>query len=192
MNTLRTTLLAGLAALSLGSAAYAQTQAQPQPQAQHPRAAHAPTADQRAQFEAKRAEFAAKRAARLHDELMITPAQEGAWKSFTASMKPPARPQRADRAAWEKLTAPQRMAKMIELQKQRTSFMEQRLGAVNSFYAVLTPEQKKVFDMKAARLQARMGEHGGRGGHDGHGRMGGWGHGPQRGGWEQHGEHGRG
>jgi hypothetical protein len=81
---------------------------------------------------------------------------------------------------------------MIELQKQRTSFMEQRLGAVNSFYAVLTPEQKKVFDMKAARLQARMGEHGGRGGHGGHGRMGGWGHGPQRGGWEQRGEHGRG
>ena len=168
MNTLRTTLLAGLAALSLGAAAGSQAQTQTQAQAQHPRAAHAPTADQRAQFEAKRAEFAAKRVARLHDELMITPAQEGAWKTFTASMKPPARPQQADHAAWDKLTAPQRMAKMIDLQKQRTTFMEQRLGAINSFYAVLTPEQKKVFDMKAARLQGRM---------EGHGMRGGWGHG---------------
>ena len=166
MNTLRTTLLAGFAALSLGAAAATQAQTQAQPQ--HPRAAQAPSADQRAQFEAKRAEFAAKRVARLHDELMITPAQEGAWKTFTAAMQPPARPHEADRAAWDKLTAPQRMAKMIDLQKQRTAFMEQRLGAINSFYAVLTPEQKKVFDMKAARLQGRM---------EGHGMRGGWGHG---------------
>jgi Spy/CpxP family protein refolding chaperone len=39
--------------------------------------------------------------------------------------------------------------------------MEQRLGALNSFYAVLTPEQKKTFDEKAARFQGRFGGHGG-------------------------------
>ena len=109
----------------------------------------------------QRAEFRAKRVAKLHDELKITPGQEAAWKSFVATMQPPAGAQRHDRAAWANLSAPQRAAKTIELQKRRTAFMEQRLGALNSFYSVLSPEQKKTFDEKAARM-----------GHRFHGRMG--------------------
>jgi Spy/CpxP family protein refolding chaperone len=79
------------------------------------------------------------------------------------------RPQHADgkhgdRAAWAGLSAPQRAEKMIERQKARTAAMEQRLAALNTFYSVLSPEQKKVFDDKAARMQSRFGRHGGHGG----------------------------
>ena len=88
-------------------------------------------------------------------------------------MKPAARHeggQRPDRAAQASLSAPQRMAMHVEMQKRRTAAMEGRLGALNSFYAVLTPEQKKTFDEKAGRLQGHFGRHGG-----------------GRGGWQQRG-----
>jgi protein CpxP len=175
LKTLHTAFAAGLAALSLGAAvgAHAQTtatpqvqqQAQQQPHAQHGQRGqrHEFTPEQRAQFAAKRAERRAQRTAQLHDELAITPAQESAWKSFVASMQPAARDARhgqQDRAAWAGLSAPERMAKRIELHKQRTVAMEQRLGALNSFYSVLTPEQKRTFDTKANRLQGRRGWHG--------------------------------
>jgi len=171
MTTFRKNFLNALAALSLGAAAlgaHAQTAAPDQNRAQpaQGRYGHAVSEEQRAAFKAKRAEFAAKRVARLHDELKITPAQENAWNAFVASMKPQARGQRPhlDRSAQASLSAPQRLAQHIERQKQRTAAMEQRLGAVNSFYAVLSPEQKKTFDDKAARLQGHLGKHGGRGG----------------------------
>jgi Spy/CpxP family protein refolding chaperone len=171
MNTLRKTLLTGLAALSLGGAmigAQAQTQA---PDA-HPKAQLSKEERQarHAEFAAKREQMHAQRVAKLHDELKITPAQEQAWTTFVASMKPAQHADRQhDRAAWAGLTAPQRAEKMIELQKARTAAMEQRLGALNSFYAVLTPEQKKTFDEKAARFQGRFGKHGGQRGHSMHG-----------------------
>ena len=178
MNTLRKTLLTGLAALSLGGAmlgAQAQTQPQNQTQAsEHGRKA-APTKEER---QARHAEFEAKRAqriARLHDELKITPAQENAWNTFVASMKPVQRAggEHGDRASWAGLTAPQRAEKMLAMQKARTAAMEQHVAAMNSFYSVLSPEQKKVFDDKAAHMQHRFGRHGGM-----HGDM----HGGQRGG----------
>jgi len=165
MKTLRTTLLTGLAVLSLGTAvggAHAQTQAQ---STGTERAHHQQwTPEQRAQFAAKRAELRAKRTAQLHDALKITPAQESAWNAFVASMQPPAH-QAGDRAAWAHLSAPERMAKRIELQKQRTAMLESRQGALNTFYSVLTPEQKQVFDQQAARMHGRHGhgEHGRRG-----------------------------
>jgi Spy/CpxP family protein refolding chaperone len=163
MNTLRKTLLTGLAALSLGGAMLG-AQAQSQAPDTHPKAQLSKEERQakHAEFAAKREQMHAQRVARLHDELKITPAQEQAWNTFVASMKPAQRADRQhDRAAWAGLTAPQRAEKMIELQKQRTAAMEQRLAALNSFYSVLSPEQKKVFDEKAARMQSRFGRHGG-------------------------------
>ena len=169
MKTIKTTLFAGVAALAFGMTAHAQTQAQTQPQTQaqgqfQHHKWESLTPEQRAQFQAKRAEQRAKRTRQLHDELGITSAQESAWQSFVASMQPAARPAQHDRAAWANLTAPERMAKMIELQKQRTAALEQRQGALNSFYSVLSPEQKKVFDAKATQMQARWGGHGRHGG----------------------------
>jgi Spy/CpxP family protein refolding chaperone len=167
MNTLRKTIITGLAALSLGGAVLG-AQAQSQAPDAHPKAQ--PSKEQRqashAEFSAKREQMRAERVAKLHDELRITPAQESAWNGFVASMK---RPQHADgahgdRAAWAGLTAPQRAEKMIAMQKARTAAMEQRLAALNSFYSVLSPDQKKVFDDKSAHMQSHFGRHGGHGG----------------------------
>jgi len=176
MNTYRKTILTAIAALSLGGAMIG-AQAQSQAPDAHPKAQL--TKEQRqarhAEFSAKREQMRAQRVAKLHDELKITPAQENAWNAFVASMKPAHRAgdrQHGDRAAMAGLSAPERAQKMIERQKQRTAFMEQRLAALNSFYSVLSPDQKKVFDEKAARMQHRFGRHGGHGG---------WQHGGQRG-----------
>ncbi|MGB9108037.1 MAG: Spy/CpxP family protein refolding chaperone [Telluria sp.] len=172
MNTLRKHLLTGLAALSLGGAMIG-AQAQSQAPDAHPKAQLSKEQRQAkyAEFAAKREQMRAERVAKLHDALRITPAQESAWNGFVASMKRPqhAGGQHGDRAAWAGLSAPQRAQKMIELQKTRTAAMEQRLAALNSFYSVLSPDQKKVFDEKAARMQSHFGRHGGHGGwqHDG-------------------------
>jgi Spy/CpxP family protein refolding chaperone len=167
MNNVRKTLLTGLAALSLGGAMLG-AQAQSQAPDAHPKA-HLSKEERQAkhaEFAAKRDQMHAQRVARLHDELKITPAQEGAWNGFVASMKRPqhADGQHGDRAAWAGLSAPQRAEKMIELQKARIAVMEQRLAALNTFYSVLSPDQKKVFDDKAAQMQSHFGRHGGHGG----------------------------
>jgi Spy/CpxP family protein refolding chaperone len=167
MNNVRKTLLTGLAALSLGGAMLG-AQAQSQAPDAHPKA-HLSKEERQAkhaEFAAKRDQMHAQRVAKLHDELKITPAQEGAWNGFVASMKRPqhADGQHGDRAAWAGLSAPQRAEKMIELQKARIAVMEQRLAALNTFYSVLSPDQKKVFDDKAAQMQSHFGRHGGHGG----------------------------
>jgi protein CpxP len=153
---MRKTIITALATVSLGLAAIG-AQAQSTAPAASPAQAqqHQGHHGQKLTPE-QRAAYRARRIARLHDELKITSGQEAAWKSFVATMQPPANAQRPDRAASASLTAPQRAAKTIELQKQRTAFMEQRLGALNSFYSVLSPEQKKTFDEKAARMGHRF------------------------------------
>ena len=123
-----------------------------------------------AEFKAKRAEHRAARHAKLHDALKLTPAQQPVWQAFVASMTPPLKGERAgQRLSKEQrsaLTAPQRMERRIAMQKQRTARMEARLSALNSLYATLTPEQRKVFD---EQKRGRGGRH--HGGHGGHGMM---------------------
>jgi len=112
----------------------------------------------------------AKHQADLKAKLKLTPAQEGAWTTFTASMQPPVHGARPDRAAmkaeFEKLTTPERIDKMRTLRAQRmtemNAAMDKRGDATKTFYAALSPEQQKVFDSQ------RMGWGGkGHGGHHG-------------------------
>ena len=180
-------LLAGLLATA-GAGAMAQT---PPPA---PQAATLPAAGQPAKPHgesmghhdpAKMQAWVAKRQAELKAKLQITPAQEGAWSTFTASMQPPARmgdrpapEQRAQRRSeFEKLTTPQRIDKMREMRTQRTAErnaeMDKRGDAVKAFYAVLTPEQQKTFD--AQRMmhgthdeKSGPGAYGGNERHEGH------------------------
>lgn len=84
----------------------------------------------------------------LHDTLKLTPEQEGAWKKYTESMpwtaaKGEPRPGPDD---WARLTAPERAERMLDLSKQRQERMAEHVAALKSFYAVLSPEQKKAFD----------------------------------------------
>lgn len=162
MNNLRKHLLIGLTVLGMGTAAVgvqAQTAADT---AQAGRHGNAVMQEQR---QAKMVEFRAKRIARLHEELNITPAQENAFHAYVSAMQPTPDQAGGARASFMELPAPQRMEKMIAMQKQRTAEMEARLPALNAFYAVLTPEQKKTFDRQGMH-------HRGHGGHGWSGRQG--------------------
>lgn len=82
----------------------------------------------------------------LHAKLKLSAAQEPAWKTFVAAHNPAAMPTPPDRKEMEKLTTPERMEKMMERSKQHQEKMQEHLAALKTFYAVLTPEQQKVFD----------------------------------------------
>lgn len=99
----------------------------------------------------KYAERIEKRQAALHDKLKLTPVQETAWKSFSEKMKPAGIRNRPDRSALSALPAPERMEKMHALMKEHESRMADRVAAVKEFYAVLTPEQQKLFDDQFSR-----------------------------------------
>ncbi|MDQ2819888.1 MAG: Spy/CpxP family protein refolding chaperone [Pseudomonadota bacterium] len=167
MNNFRKNVLIGLTVLGMGATmgAQAQTQTSAPEAAAQGRYGNAVTQEQR---QANMAEFAAKRATRLHDALMITPAQENAFRTYIAAMKPQPRQARGERASFRELSAPARMEQMIAMQKQRTAEMEARMPALNAFYAVLTPAQKKVFDQQAMHRRG----HGGHGWEGEHGRRG--------------------
>lgn len=109
----------------------------------------------------------AKHLADLHDKLKLSAAQEPAWKTFTDAITPGAMPAHPDRAAMEKMTAPERMEKMLALSKERQVKMESRLAALKTFYAVLTPEQKKIVDASHRSMHGGMRGHHMRGGEQG-------------------------
>lgn len=117
-----------------------------------------------------------QRASALKAQLKLTPAQEGAWTTFTAAMKPTGAmlANRPDREQLAKLSTPERIDTMQALHTKRmadmTAAMAQRGEATKAFYAVLTPEQQKAFDASTARhfgQDGRMGGHRGRNAHMG-------------------------
>jgi protein CpxP len=152
MNTLRKSIIIGMTVLGLGSASLAVQ-------------AHEPKGEQarHGQMHAKWSERAAKREQKLHDALKLTSAQEGAWASYASAIKPAAQSPRGQRGTWKTLTAPERIARRIEMTKQRTAVMEARLAATTSFYGVLSDEQKKLFDensMQRGGHRMKRGMHG--------------------------------
>ena len=133
----------GIAALSLGAGAIAAP-------------ADAPTRDRacwdhmgeadHARFAERMREHMAKRAAELHDKLKLNASQETAWNAYMAKVKPGEPPARPDRAELDKLTAPERMDRMLARMKEHEQRMENHVAATKEFYAVLTPAQQKIFD----------------------------------------------
>jgi periplasmic protein CpxP/Spy len=131
-----------------------------------------------AKMQAKMAERTAKRMADLKSKLNITPAQEGAWTSFTTALQPPAgqgpwgkRPTAEQRAEIAKLTTPERIDRMTALRAERMTAMNTAMGkrndAIKTFYSTLATEQKKTFDAE----HQKMGRRGGSGHHGHHGGM---------------------
>jgi Spy/CpxP family protein refolding chaperone len=88
--------------------------------------------------------------ASLHDKLKLTAKQEAAWKKFAASKPMLDKSARLDPAEMEKLNAPQRLEKGLEHMRTMEARMTEHLAALKEFYAVLTPEQQKVFDEEAS------------------------------------------
>jgi Spy/CpxP family protein refolding chaperone len=108
-----------------------------------------------------------RRLAILKAVLKLTPAQEGAWSTFTAALKPPVDRQvkRPDPIEIAKLTTPERIDKMKAMHTQHvndmSAAMDKRGEATKAFYAVLTPEQQKVFDASTLRHWGFAGRMGG-------------------------------
>jgi hypothetical protein len=84
--------------------------------------------------------------AKLHDKLKLTAQQETAWKKFAAQQPILDKANRPDPAEMEKLNAPQRMEKGLEHMKAMETKLSEHLAALKEFYAVLTPDQQKIFD----------------------------------------------
>lgn len=110
----------------------------------------------------------AKRAAALKAQLKLSAAQEDAWTTFTAVMKPSTdlMAKRPDFSEMAKLPTPARIDKMKALHSQHvndmTAAMDKRGEAAKTFYAVLTPEQQKVFDASTLRHHGFAGRRGAR------------------------------
>jgi protein CpxP len=140
MKHLRATLVSGLMAAGLASAVYAAP-AMP--------AAAAPDHGGMHGMEhggERRAEAMARRQAVLHDKLKLTGNQEAAWKTYIAAATPPAPPARPERGQCEKMSAPDRMEKMMGMMKEREGHMATHLAAMKTFYATLSPLQQQIFN----------------------------------------------
>ena len=168
-HTVRKHLVIALSVLGMGAASLT-VHAQ-----QAPAGAPAATSNPKAMHDGQRmhrgnpAERMAKYQARLHDKLKLTAAQEPAWATFTAANAPkkPNGDWKAKREAFAKLSAPERMEQWIAMSKERIAGQESRLASLKTFYAVLTPEQQKVFDdsVPGGKHGGMRGHHGPRGGH---------------------------
>lgn len=170
MNSLLKSLLVTGLIATAGMSTYAQTTEKPTPH--HPTEQSAGSGEQGGRMgmmgkmdpEKKKAMMAQHLDA-LKAKLKITSAQESAWNTFTAAMQQPYAKMehaRADRAELDKLPTPERIDKMRALRKQHMddmqAAMDKRDEAIKTFYAALTPEQKKVFDAEHARMGDHHGE----------------------------------
>ena len=102
-----------------------------------------PDADRRARMQ--------ERAAALKARLKLSAEQEGAWTTYVAAMKPPAKPPLPSRTEIAKLSTPERLDRMRELRKQHEAEFDQRDAATRAFYGTLSAEQKKIFDDNTGR-----------------------------------------
>lgn len=146
----RTTIAATVAAafVALSAAAFAQNATQDKPAASAPRMNPDQQAERRGARMAEMIQRHADMQAQLKKDLKITAEQETAWKQFTdaTAPKPPAEPPMMARQDWAQLTTPERLEKMQAMRADRQKVMDQHVAAVKAFYAVLSPEQQKVFD----------------------------------------------
>lgn len=108
----------------------------------------------------KMREHMAKRQAQLHDQLKLNASQEPAWKTYVTAVTPTDMGKgwdHGDRAAMEKMSAPERMEKHLQMSRERDARMSARLAATKTFYATLSPEQQQVFNSQT--MHGRHHEH---------------------------------
>jgi periplasmic protein CpxP/Spy len=138
MNTVRKSIVIAIVSLGLGGVAIA---------ASNPTAAPAAGG---CHWGAHSAEHAAKRQAALHDKLGLSTAQEAAWKTFTDKLQglAPTAPAATPTAT---ATAPERADRMVAFLQIAQQRAVARAQAVKEFYAVLSPDQQKIFDSQTQR-----------------------------------------
>jgi periplasmic protein CpxP/Spy len=84
-----------------------------------------------------------ERMAKLYAALKLKPEQESAWKQLQSSTQLPV--SNTPPAELAKDT-PTRLDQMLARHDERTKRLQTHVKAEKDFYAVLTPEQKKIFD----------------------------------------------
>lgn len=109
---------------------------------------------------ARMQERMARHMADFKQKLNLSAGQQAAWNTYIAALQPAART-RPDRSELAQLPTPERIDRVRALRAEHMAEMDKRADATKTFYASLTPEQKKVFDSETAM---RGGRHG-RGGH---------------------------
>lgn len=119
----------------------------------------------------RHAEHRTERQQQLKAALKLNPTQEAAWAKFVQAQQRPQHATPPNRQAWAQLSTPQRLDQMQARKAEHDAHLAEVIEATRSLYAVLDPEQQKVFDSMA--LMAGMG----RAGH------------PHRGGQGHHGMH---
>ena len=106
---------------------------------------------------------AQKHLSELNAKLNLTADQQPAWKTFSDQVNDQAKNMVAMRdqmkdnfQSMPKKTAPERMAKMADLMKDRAQNMAKMADAVKTFYATLSPQQKIDFDKMHASQMSCM------------------------------------
>ena len=150
MKSIRTTLIATALMAGLTGLALAQNTTAPADNAR---------AGRMEKMREHKAERHTQHLAELKSKLNLQAAQEPAWNTFTQSMQHPARMARPERASLEKMTTPERLDMMQAMKAQRDAHMQQRADATKAFYAILSPDQKQVFDQETARMMKGSGMH---------------------------------
>jgi len=149
MKTSMQSFLSGLVLIGLTGGATAYAQNSPASSVQQNMQAAVSPEMMKARIEKNQAE--------LHDKLKITSGQESAWKTFiqvvAAEHVTPEKDVNTD-----KMTTPERMQKTLEKMKEHQGQLQQKLDATKTFYAVLTPEQQKIFDNSHRHVKKDMQE----------------------------------
>jgi hypothetical protein len=86
---------------------------------------------------------------RLHEELRLSPQQEGAWRAYLAAVAPDPQTEARHRSAsqmMQTLPTPRRIDLITAEMEQDMAAMRRQGQAVKAFYAQLTPAQQRTFD----------------------------------------------
>lgn len=104
----------------------------------------------------------------IHKELKLAPGQETDWKVWSDAVqqaKQARKEARPDFESFKKLSAPDRLQKLIDHSKEKQARMEEVLAATKTFYGTLSQEQRKTFDdltpfgERAPKWKGRGGPH---------------------------------
>lgn len=103
---------------------------------------------------AKREAMMEKHLQMLHDKLKIQPAQESAWKTYIAAIKP--LPGQGKPAAKADAKLPEQLDGRLQMMQQHLEMMQKHVAATKALYQQLSPEQQKLFDQEGQRMHSGM------------------------------------
>jgi hypothetical protein len=161
------TMLLAAGALAAASLTATAVLAEPQPRSDAPRAAAMERMmAMRGPMGHMGAPDPAAEAGQLRDLLQLRPEQDGALKTYIASLAPPeheAGPGR-DHPDFAAMTTPERLDFLAARMAEHADQFKLRAEATKRFYAVLSPAQRKAFEAAHLGEGPMGGMHGGMGG----------------------------